>query len=328
MSRKPTDSKRLTVRPQFHKLKVKAQESHEELLHESQQSSAFNNLSAIQKIPSSKFSCGELDNTYKEVSNMMAATEEVGDLIVDGQTVLVFKEKFITTSFVDIEKTRFIIYQKGDSEGIIKIKEGNHTNKIDDDEEFQEPFTFRQCTFFFCDTTSKDGYSTKSYFEGIQILCSCPIRFIDCAFMGISYHKGGTKLQGVPFKAFTDYSAMVNLEFENCYFSGIQSVIYTNLPTKQLKLKQCTIDKMDADAILITHPTKLVVKDSTFLHCSAQAISVKIFEEEQQDKSVKRMSVFANSTRIDNSVVCFCLLSEKHTPLEIPRRFLPKLPWN
>lgn len=300
---KPSESKRLTIRPQFHKLKGKEVDNKEELQHESQQSSVFNNLSAIQKIPSSKFSCAELDNAFKDLSNMVAATEEVGDLIEDDKTILVFKEKVIMTSFVDIERARFIVYQKSLSEGIIKIKDGNHTNKIDDEEEDQEPFTFRQCTFFFCDTTTKEGHPTKSYFEGIQVLCSSTIRFVDCAFIGITYCKVGTKTHGVPFKAFADFSVSVSLEFQNCYFSGIQMILHTNLPTKQIKMKQCTVEKIETDSILVTHPSTMVVKECTFLNCAGNTINIKLFEEEQQDKSIKRMSVFANSTRIDNSVV-------------------------
>ena len=209
------EAKRLAIRPQFHKLASKVDQGNEELQHESQQSSVFHNLSAVLKQPSSRFSCAELNDAYKDLALMVAATEDIGDLIEDDKTVLVFKEKIIRTSYVDVVKTRFIVYQKGGTEGVIKIKDGNHTNKFDDDEEKQSPFTFRQCTFFFCDTSTKDGHLTKSYFEGIQVDCSSPICFEDCAFIGISYCKIGTKTQGVPFKAFTDFSSMVNLEFEN-----------------------------------------------------------------------------------------------------------------
>ena len=282
------DSRRLNIRPQFHKLKLKALETgQEELHHESQQSSVFNNVSAIQKIPSSRFSCGEFDNAFKELSGAIAGTEDIGDLIEDENTVLVFKEKTIHTSFEDVEKIRYIVYQKGQSEGIIKIKDSNHTNKIDDEEDEDKPFTFRQCSFYFCDTTSKEGKCPKSYYEGIQVLCSCPVKFIDCAFVGISYHKAGTKTHGVPFKAFIDYGNPISLGFENCYFSGIQTVLFTNLPSKKIKFTQCTIEKMETDALVLTHPHKLVIRDCSFVNCSANIINVKLFEDEQQDKSFK-----------------------------------------
>lgn len=293
------------LRPTFCKLELKQFPGAPlELLHESQQSSIFGNISGIQRIPSSGVSFAEVEETKKNMVELVSGTEHIGDLIIDDKTQLVFKEKVILTSSADIVNQRYIVYQKGKSDGRLLIKESNHTNKIEDDEEESDhPFTFRQCSFYFCDTRGVLESRSQGYFEGIQVRCSSPIRFVDCSFIGISYGKSGTKTQGVPFKTFTDMDMAVNLEFENCYASGMLSFLHTNLPVRRLKMLQCTIDRMDGDSLVVTHPSALILKDSHFLNCAANCVNVKVFDDEGQDKSVKRMSVFAYSTRVDSSAV-------------------------
>jgi hypothetical protein len=298
------EAKRPGLRPTFCKLQLKEfAVAPIELLHESQQSSVFGNISGIQRIPSSGISFAEVVETKNVMVDLVSGTDQIGDLIIDGKTQLVFKEKVIHTSSLDIVNQRYIIYQKGETEGRIIIKESNHTNRIDDEEDEEEPFTFRQCSFYFCDTRHSFEGRSQSYFEGIQILCSSQVKFVDCSFIGISYGQAGTKTTGVPYKVFTDMDSAISLELQNCYISGMIALLKTNLPVKRFKMHQCTLDRMEGDSLVLTHPTKVVIAESHFLNCMGNTINIKIFEDEHPEKSVKRMSVFANSTRVENSVV-------------------------
>lgn len=168
-----------------------------------------------------------------------------------------------------------------------------------------DPLIFRQCTFFFCDTKEMNNPNNSYLTIGIRVATEDKLIFIDCAFVGISYSVGGTKNTGVDFMMFTDCFSKINLQFESCYFTGAKSILYTNFAVRSLILNNCTFDSMQADCVHLTNPGKLLVTACQFLHCEGQSLHVRLFDQESQEKTTKKTSGFANSTKNDNSVVIF-----------------------
>jgi hypothetical protein len=188
---------------------------------------------------------------------------------------------------------------------MIKIKStpvDDARTEIDED----EPFTFRQCTFFLCDTRDKKDRNSAYLCVGIRIASEQKVRFVDCAFVGITYNQYGTKTTGVDFMVFTDCFSKIDLELDNCYFTGPKSILLTNFAVKSLVINQCTFDNVEADCINVTHPGNLTVTGCQFFHCNSQPLNIKLFEDEPQPSNApKKTSGFAASTntRTDNSVV-------------------------
>lgn len=266
------------------------------------QTSVFHSISGIMRMPTSGLSHTAVLEARNTIQTLIRGTDNIGDLIEDGKTTLVFREFIIETSQPDITNKRFIIYQKPDSEGQIKIRSTSvdeAKTEIDDN----EPFVFRQCTFFLCDTREKKNPNSSYLSVGIRIATEEKVCFIDCAFVAVSYINGGTKTTGVDYMVFTDCFSKINLELENCYFSGPKSVMYTNFAVRSLVMNQCSFDGMEADALHITHPGKLIVTGCQFYHCKSQTINIKLFDQDNQDRQIKKTSGFANSTKIENSVV-------------------------
>lgn len=266
------------------------------------QTSIFHNISGIKRMPTSGLSNSAMVEARNSVRELVKGTESIGDLIEDGRTTLVFREMNIEFGQSDIVGHRFIIYQKPDSEGQIKIKSRTTENSITDLND-GEPLVFRQCTFFLCDTREIKNPNSSYLSVGIRIATEDKVRFIDCAFVGISYFATETKNSGVNFMVFTDCFSKINLELESCYFTGVKSVLHTNFAVRALTVNQCTFDGMESDCMQVTHPGKLVVTGCQFFHCQRQPLSVKLFDQEQQEKQTKKTSAFANSTKVDSSVV-------------------------
>ena len=266
-----------------------------------EQTSIFHSISEIKRMPTSGLSHQAVLEARNTVQNMIMCTEKVSDLIEDGKTTLVFKEHTIEASSQDVANHRFIVYQRPNSEGQIKIKSKSRASY--DIEEEEDPFVFRQCTFFFCETKEKRDNTNAYLSVGIKIACEQKVVFIDCAFVGITFTAAGTKTTGVDFMVFTDCFSKLNLELDNCYFKGAKSVLYTNFPVKSLVMNQCTFDGIESDCMHITHPSKLQVNSCQFYHCSNLPLNIKLFDEDHTEKPAKRASGFATSTKIDNSVV-------------------------
>lgn len=269
------------------------------------QTSCFHSISGVKRMPTSGLSHTAIMEARNTVQAIVRGTENVGDLIEDGKTSLVFREVVIESGQPPIVNERFIIYQKPDTEGQIKIK----SRTVDDaktDVDDNEPMEFRQCTFFLCDTRERRPPNNSYLTVAIRIATEEKIRFVDCAFVGISYSVAGTKNTGVEYMVFTDCFSKINLELENCYFSGVKSVLYTNFAVRSLIINQSTFDGMEADCLHVTHPGKLLITNSHFIQCRSQPLNVKMFDQENQERQSKKTSGFAISTKTENTMVVFC----------------------
>jgi hypothetical protein len=266
-----------------------------------EETSIFHDMSEIKRKHTSGLSHQALLEARSSIHSMVAYTEKVSDLIEDGNTTLVFKETVIEASGQEIVNQRYLVYQRAVSEGQIKIKSKAKTGleiEIED-----EPVVFRQCTFFLCDTRESTENPGTYLSVGIKIACEQKVSFIDCAFIGITFTTSGTKTTGVDFMVFTDCFSKITLELTNCYFTGVRSILSTNFPVRSLSVTQCTFDGMESDCIHVTHPAKLLLAANQFVDCANLPISVKLFDQDNNEKQAKRASVFGNSTKIDNSVV-------------------------
>ena len=275
---------------------------HSQSVPESEITSIFDTISEIPKANNSFESEDGDIHLHKQISEYLKGTEKITDLIKDGSTTLVYKELTIETSKKDIYGMRYIIYQKENSEGQIKIGSSlNEEAKGDYDED--KPFTFHQCTFYLCETRPNSTPSNVYLSAGIRIASEKKIKFIDCAFIGLNCSAIGQQHNtGVNFVVFMDCFFKLNLELCNCYFSSIKSVLLTNFSVRALTIKQCTFECIDSDCMHITHPEKLMIAGCQFLNCVNQAINIKLFDEETSDKHTnKRTSVFATATKIDNT---------------------------
>jgi hypothetical protein len=274
---------------------------HSQSVPESEMTSIFDSISEIQKAQNSFISSDEDVGLQKAISDYLRGTEKITDLIADGTTTLVYKELTIETSKADIYGRRYILYQKDNSEGQIKIGSSlNEEARSEADD--SEAFTFHQCTFYLCETRQITSPSNIYLSAGIRIASERKIRFIDCAFIGINCSSIGQVSTGVNFVVFMDCFFKLNLELINCYFSSIKSVLLTNFSVRSLIIKQCTFECIDSDCMHITHPEKLFIGGCQFLSCVNQTINVKLFDEEHSDKnSNKRTSVFATATKIDHT---------------------------
>lgn len=296
---KPTVLKPLAKQPPQKQISTESDNTHPDF----SQVSVFHSISEVRRLPTSGLSHNAIAEARSTIETLIKGTENVSDLIEDGRTTLVFREHVIETSQQDIIGRRFIIYQKPTSDGLIKIK----SKTVDDartEIDENEPFTFRQCTFFLCDTRDNKDRKSAYLCVGIRIASEQKVRFVDCAFVGITYNEGGTKTTGVDFMVFTDCFSKIDLELDNCYFTGPKSVLLTNFAVRSLIINQCTFDNIQADTINVTHPGILEIIHCQFYQCGGQPINIKLFDEDLQPASQpKKTSGFATSTKTDNSVV-------------------------
>lgn len=264
------------------------------------QVSVFHSISDIRRIPSSHLSNTVVNEMKQNIDKLIKGTETIGDLIQDGVTTLVFKETVIEC-WEEIENQRYIIYQKPDSEGQLKIKSPNMDDTVGVEE--GDPMVFKQCTFFFSDTREQKTKSRDYLSIAIKIATDRKIKFVDCAFVGIEFSAKANKTAGVEFMVFTDSFSKLNLELDNCYFAGVKSVMYTNFEIKSLVINQCTFENIDTDSMSLTNPANLSISNCRFINCKGTSLTLRIFEEELAEKPVKKTSGFAQSTKIENSVV-------------------------
>lgn len=287
---------RLQIKPQMVRLAQKDISLGEDLLQpDCEETSLFHSVSDIKNFPTSGLSYRCILEAKNTVQGLVGVTEKVSDLIEDGNTTLVFREVDIEASSQDIISQRYIVYQRAGSEGQIRLKSRGKTGNVQELDEEDEPFVFRQCTFYFCDTRDTKEKAANYLSVGIKIACEQKVRFIDCAFIGICYTATGSKTTGVDYTVFTDAFFKINLELTNCFFSGPKSILYTNFPMKSLVINQCTFDGIEAEGLSVTHPGVTLIQASQFFHCSSQVLSIKLYEEEAAEKPVKRTSGFAAS---------------------------------
>lgn len=265
------------------------------------QVSVFHSISDIMRIHSSGLSYNTMNEMRQNIERLIKGTDSIGDLILDGKTTLIFRETTLEIKKEDIINRRFIIYQKPNSEGQLKIK-SLHLDDTLADREDDEPFTFRQCTFFLCDTRESRDTVSQYLPIGIKIACGRKLRFIDCAFLGIEFFQGGTRTSGVDFMVFSDSFCKINIELEHCYFAGPKAILQTNMEGSSLVVNHCSFDSIDSNCLSLVHPVKLVVTNCNFVNCKGSAIGVTLCEEDNQEKPAKKVSLFANSSKIDTAV--------------------------
>lgn len=306
-------------KPQLTKLQQKRLEHNEE---ESQplsdHTSIFHSISEIKRQHTSGISHDGEDQARETVAQLIKGTEKIGDLIEDGTTTLVFREVQIDTSLLsNVYNHRYIVYQKENSEGQIKIRSAEQQNRKSSAQQSenkdQTPFTFHQCTFFFCDTRDNKLANNLYLLVGMKIATDIPIRFVDCAFIGLNFTSIGSKTSGVDFMVFTDCFSKIHLELINCYFSGTRAVLYTNFPVKALTVRQCTFDQINSDCMHITHPDECHISLCQFFTCSSQPINLKLFDEEVPMNPHKKSSTFATTFK-ENSIVGQ-ILTQRNTNL-------------
>ena len=294
--------KLIVLKPRSKKLPQKALTDDDRTMPDFSQTSVFHSISGIKRMPTSGLSHSAIMGARNTIQAFVRGTENIGDLIEDGKTSLIFREVVIEAGQPTIADHRFIIYQKPDSEGQIKIK----SRTVDDartDIDDNEPLIFRQCTFFLCDTKERKPINNSFLSVGIRIATEEKVCFIDCAFVGISYTPGGTKTTGVDFMVFTDCFSKIDLELENCYFVGPKSILYTNFAVRSLIMNQCTFEGMESDCMHITHPGKLLISGCHFINCKNQPLNVKMFDQDNQEKQVKKTSGFGISSKMEYSMV-------------------------
>lgn len=311
----------VNLRPVMNKLIQKKVATGEDTPPESDRTSVFHDISQIKRVGTSGFSIENENAMKKMMENLMKGTDLIGELIEDGNTHLIFKENTIDISVRDVYNTRYILYQRDQTEGQLRIKSSYVTGRIgSSDGDDDRMLTFHQCSFFFCDTREKKEPGEIAYLRaGIRIGCEEKVRFFDCSFIGLNTSQSTDSQQAsiADYLAFTDSFSKINLELDNCYFKNLRQALYTNFPVKNLEIRSCTFDFVDPDCLHVTHPTRFILSESQFYGTSYSAsnqshvILVRLFEEDTinpAERSIKanKASVFAGMTgmkMIDNSIV-------------------------
>jgi hypothetical protein len=271
-------------------------ESDDQLINESGIASSVNGISHIgiyQDFQKSD-SVDEV-SLVKELGRILQGTDKVCDFIDDKNTMLIHKDTVYPLKPEGMNNKRFIIYQKEESVGQLKLRIPQ-SQSPDEFQEEDEPILISNCTFYFCQTHPSEP---DKLFPGIEIGTSKKIHFLDCAFIGKNFTS--YKLPTADFKALTDCYMKVSIEFSHCYFRDLRTIFVSNFQLNSLILRSCTFLDIENECIMATHPSEMKIEDCKFTNCSGYSINVRLFDEDganTTEKMKNKTSSFATQTRM------------------------------
>lgn len=265
---------------------------------ETDHTSLFHDISAIQRKQSSGMSLENETTVRQSIEKLIQSNEKIVEFIEDSNTTLIFKDHNISTGGADIFGARFILYQKSNDErGRIMIRSAS--NEMSENEEGNQ-FTFHQCSFYLCNTLEPEQETPGSTNPiWINIKTEDRLTFRDCAF--ISFNLSSVQRHS---RVFTDTFSKLNLTLENCYFRGMTSVLGANFPVRHLNVINCTFESIESECFMINQPHQMKVSDCTFIGCQAAVVSIKYFEDDTttcyMTPKERKTSTFATTMKSDH----------------------------